>query len=352
MILITGAAGYVGSHCAIELLSNGFDLVLFDNLETGHFETVEALKNLSEKGKVLSFIQGDLKNYDEIKAVFEKYKIEGVIHFAANSLVEESIKNPQKYYFNNVFGSINLLKAMVDNNVKNIVFSSTAATYGEPQYVPMDELHPQNPINTYGMSKLMIEKILFDYEKAYGIKSVIFRYFNVAGADSKGRIGEIHNPETHLIPNIIKSTFGDNKGFKMFGSDYDTKDGTCVRDYINVEDLSLAHRLGLERLLTQGKSGVFNLGTQEGFTVKEIFDICEQVTEQKIDFENCPRRSGDPAKLVANSDKAKVELNWMPKRTIFDTIKSAYYWEKKLNEGYRISGRSGNKTLSGKHSNL
>lgn len=352
MILITGAAGYIGSHCAIELLSNGFDLILFDNLETGHIETIEILKNLSEKGKVLDFIQGDLKNYDDINFVFQKYKIEGVVHFAANSLVEESVKNPQKYYSNNVLGSLNLFKAMVENNVKNVVFSSTAAIYGEPQYLPLDEIHPQNPVNPYGMTKLMIEKILCDYEKAYGLKSIIFRYFNAAGADSKGRIGEIHNPETHLIPNILKSVFNRTEKFKIFGNDYETKDGTCVRDYINVEDLASAHRLGLERLLNQGKSGIYNLGTQEGYTVKEIFDICEKITGQKIDVEICSRRDGDPAKLVANSNRAKVELNWMPKRKIFDTIESVYYWEKKLNERYSISGRSGHKALSGKHTDF
>ncbi len=352
MILITGAAGYIGSHCAIELLSNGFDLVLFDNLETGHIETIETLKNLSEKGKVVDFIQGDLKNFNEINPVFKKYKIEGIIHFAANSLVEESVKNPQKYYFNNVFGSLNLFRAMIENNVKNVVFSSTAATYGEPQYLPIDEVHPQIPINNYGMSKLMIEKILFDYEKAYDFKSIIFRYFNVAGADKKGRIGEIHSPETHLVPNILKSTFGGEKVFKMFGTDYETKDGTCVRDYINVEDLAEAHRFGLERLLTQGKSGIYNLGTQEGFTVKEIFDVCEKVTGQKIPVEICARRDGDPAKLVANFAQAKVDLNWMPKRTIFDTIESAYNWEKKLDERHSISRGSGNEALSGKYTNL
>lgn len=352
MILITGAAGYIGSHCTVELLSNGFDVVLFDNLETGHLETVETLKNLSAKGKVLDFIQGDLKNFNEIDAVFEKYKIEGVIHFAANSLVEESVNDPQKYYFNNVFGSMNLFRAMIENNVKNVVFSSTASVYGEPEYLPMDENHPKNPVNPYGMSKLMIEKILADYEKAYGLKSVIFRYFNVAGADSKGRLGEIHNPETHLVPNILKSTFDGGKVFKMFGTDYETKDGTCVRDYVNVEDLASAHRLGLERLLTSSESGIYNLGTQEGFTVREIFDVCEKVTGCKISVEICTRRDGDPAKLVANSDRAKVELNWMPKRAIFDTIESAYYWEKKLNERHSPGRRSGHEALSGKHTDF
>lgn len=352
MILITGAAGYIGSHCAAELLIKGFNLVLFDNLETGHLKTVETLQNFNEKGKVLDFIKGDLQNFDEINNVFKKYKIEGVIHCAANSLVEESVKNPQKYYFNNVFGSLNLFRAMLENNVKNIVFSSTAAVYGEPEYLPLDEKHSCKPVNVYGESKLAIEKILVDYEKAYGMKSIIFRYFNVAGADIKGRLGENHNPETHLVPNILKSTFEKGRVFKMFGADYDTKDGTCIRDYVNVEDLASAHRLGLEKLLRIGEPGIYNLGTQDGFTVKEIFDICEKVTGQKIAVQVCPPRGGDPVKLIANSDKAKKELNWMPERTIFDTIESAYKWEKKINERYSISGRSGYEALSGQHTDF
>lgn len=329
MILITGAAGYIGSHCALNLLENGYNLVLFDNLDTGNIETVEILKNLDLQGQIADFIEGDLKNFDEINAVFKKYQIKGVIHFAANSVVEESIKNPQKYYENNVFGSQNLLKAMIDNNVLKIVFSSSAAVYGITQDVYIDENFCKNPINPYGESKLQVENILCDYSKTHGLQSVIFRYFNVAGADSLVRIGENHNPETHLIPNLLKATLQDDVIFELFGDDHKTFDGTCIRDYVNVEDLAEAHRLGVEKLFTDNISAVYNLGTQDGFSVKEILNICAEITQKNITCKLCPKRIGDPPKLVANSQKAQKELNWVSKRTIFDTIKSAYEWEKR-----------------------
>ena len=229
MILVTGGAGYIGSHTTIALLNAGYDVVIFDNLELGHSEIIETLKSIKSNGKVIDFIQGDLKNLSDIEEVFNKHQnIEAVVHFAAYSQVGESVKNPQKYYYNNVFGTLNLLNAMMEFNVKNIVFSSTAATYGNAVYTPIDEKHPQIPINPYGKSKLMIENIMDDYDKAYGLKSVRLRYFNVAGADNLTRVGEWHNPETHLIPNILKSTFSGGKTFEMYGQDYDTKDGTCV----------------------------------------------------------------------------------------------------------------------------
>ena len=233
MILVTGGAGYIGSHCVLALISKGLDVVIFDSLETGHIETIDILK---KEGNV-TFEKGDLKNLDDINKVFEKYNIDAVVHFAALSLVGESVKEPQKYYYNNVYGTLNLLNAMLSHDVKKIVFSSTAATYGEPEYIPIDENHPQNPINPYGNTKLMVEKIMDDYSKAYGLNSVRLRYFNVAGADSLSRVGEWHNPETHLIPNILKSTLSDGKTFELYGDDYPTKDGTCVRDYINIENL-------------------------------------------------------------------------------------------------------------------
>ena len=326
MILVTGGAGYIGSHCVMALLEQNNDVVIFDNLSTGHIETVETLKNYGH----VEFQKGDLTNFDDINSVFKNYDIDKVVHFAAFSQVGESVVNPQKYYINNVCGTINLLRAMLENNVKKIVFSSTAATYGEPVYIPIDEKHPQNPINPYGQTKLMIEKIMDDYDKAYDLKSVRLRYFNVAGADSKSRIGEWHDPETHLIPNILKSTFNNGKTFQMFGDDYDTKDGTCVRDYINVEDLAQAHLLALKYLDNGGETNYFNLGTNDGNTVKEVFSACEKVTEKTIPVEIKPRRAGDPASLVADNNKAKESLNWKPQHTLDESIASAYTWEKSL----------------------
>ena len=328
MILVTGGAGYIGSHCVLALLEKNQEVVIFDNLSTGHFETIEKLKEYGN----LKFVQGDLNDGNSLNELFSTYKINAVVHFAAFSQVGESVIDPQKYYINNVCGTIRLLEVMLKNNVKKIVFSSTAATYGEPEYTPIDEKHPQNPINPYGQSKLMIEKIMDDYSKAYGLKSVRLRYFNVAGADSQSRIGEWHEPETHLIPNILKSTFGNGKTFKMFGTDYNTKDGTCVRDYINVEDLAQAHLLALNYLDNGGETNFFNLGTKTGDTVKEVFDVCEKVTSKKIPVEILGRREGDPAILIADNSKAKKVLKWESNKTLKDSISTAYSWEKKLNE--------------------
>lgn len=326
MILVTGGAGYIGSHCVLALLEKGYEVIIFDNLSTGHIETVETLMKY---GKV-KFINDNLLNFDALKSMFENFKIDAVIHFAAFSQVGESVKDPQKYYINNVCGTINLLRAMLAYNVKNIVFSSTAATYGEPIRIPIDEKHPQYPINPYGQTKLMLEKIMDDYDKAYGLKSVRLRYFNVAGADGKNRVGEWHSPETHLIPNILKSTVLSEKTFEMYGTDYNTKDGTCVRDYINVEDLVQAHLLALEYLQKGGKTDFFNLGTKEGNTVKEVFDLCEEISGQKIPVNVMPRRAGDPAQLVADNTKAKEILKWEPEKTLKNSIESAYKWEKYL----------------------
>ena len=323
MILVTGGAGYIGSHLVMALLEQGKDVVVFDSLELGHIETIETLKQYGN----LKFVKGNLKNIDDIRGVFMLNKdIEAVVHFAAYSQVAESVKNPQKYYYNNVYGTLNLLNAMLEFGVKKIVFSSTAATYGEPEYTPIDEKHPQQPINPYGMSKLMIEKIMDDYDRAYELKSVRLRYFNVAGADNKARIGEWHEPETHLIPNVLKANA--DKSFKMFGTDYDTVDGTCVRDYINVEDLADAHIKALEYLNNGGKTNYFNLGTKNGNSVKEVMTVCEEVKEQSIPLEICPRRDGDPAKLIANNAKAKEILKWNPSHDLKYSVKTAYEWEK------------------------
>ena len=323
MILVTGGAGYIGSHTVINLLECNNDIVIFDNLENGHIETINALLPL---GNVI-FEKGDLRNISDIDKVFNKYNIDSVIHFAAFALVEESVKYPSKYYLNNICGTINLLDTMLKYGVKRIVFSSTCATYGEPLYLPIDEKHNQNPINPYGYSKLVIERIMDDYDIAYGLKSIRLRYFNVAGSDEKIRIGEWHEPETHLIPNIIKSAIDNSKTFCIFGDDYDTKDGTCIRDYVNVLDLAEAHRLAYEYLLSENKTNVFNIGTGSGNSVKEIFDTCELVLNKKISVEIKGRRAGDPAQLYADISKIKHILKWEPKRTLRDSINTNYLWE-------------------------
>lgn len=332
MILVTGGAGYIGSHCVKALLQSGKSVCVFDNLSTGHIETIETLKQFGE----LTFFEGDLQNGEDLKRLFDENQFKAVIHFAAFSQVGESVINPEKYYYNNVYGTLNLLTEMVKHDVKKIVFSSTAATYGEPSYVPIDEKHPQMPINPYGKTKFMIENIMDDYDKAYGLKSVRLRYFNVAGADSEGFVGEWHNPETHLIPNVLKATFDSGRTFEMYGDDYDTKDGTCVRDYIDIEDLVQAHLLALDYLKNGGNTDYFNLGTNNGSTVKEVFSACEEVAEQKISVKQMPRRDGDPAKLVADNSKAKNVLHWNPKKILLDSIKSAYNWEKSLNNRLNI----------------
>lgn len=324
MILITGGAGYIGSHCAINLLNAGYELVIFDNLENGHIETINTLKTI---GKV-NFIKGDLKNREEIRNVFKTYNIDAVIHFAGYIEVTESVQNPSKYYRNNIIGSLNLFDAMVEFSVKYIVFSSTCSIYGDAKYTPMDENHPINPVNPYGRTKLITENILKDYDAAYGIKSVSLRYFNAAGADYKGRIGEWHEKESHLIPNIIKSIFDKNKKFKIYGTDYDTPDGTCIRDYVHVEDLARAHRLAYLFLKENNKSEFFNLGTGKGSSVKEIFSAVKTITGEEIQYEISGRREGDNAILCANSSKAKQLLNWEAEKTPEDCILTAYNYEK------------------------
>ena len=327
-ILVTGGAGYIGSHCVYALLQNGYEnIVIFDNLSTGHMETVESLKGC-HRGNI-RFFEGDLRKQSDLDKLFGEYEFNSVIHFAALSQVGQSMTSPSEYYHNNVCGTLYLLDAMIKHSVCKIVFSSTAATYGEPLYVPIDESHPQNPINTYGRTKLMIERIMDDYDRAYNLRSVRLRYFNVAGASSDAVIGEWHEPETHLIPNILKGTFAGEGGVKIFGTDYDTEDGTCVRDYINVEDLADAHILALKYLDKGGDTDFFNLGTSNGSSVMDILRTCEAVVKRKIPAEIRERRPGDPAALVADSSKAERVLGWSPKRTLEGSIRSAYEWEKK-----------------------
>ena len=273
-----------------------------------------------------NFEKADLLNKESLDKVFTKYKIDAVVHFAAYTYVGESVENPQKYFENNVVGTLNLLEAMLKHGVKKIVFSSTCATYGNPKYMPLDEKHGQNPINAYGRTKFFIEQIFNDYEKAYGLKHIALRYFNAAGCSPDGEIGESHNPETHLIPLVLKAIKGERQSIKVFGSDYDTSDGTCIRDYIHVEDLAEAHKLALEKL--DEFSGCINLGTGIGTSVKEIINAAEKVTGLKCPVEYVERRAGDPAKLYASNDYALKILGWKPKYTeIEDIIRTAWGWE-------------------------
>lgn len=317
-ILVAGGAGYIGSHTVKYLLNHDYNVVVLDNLVYGHREAV-----LTDK-----FEHVDLSDKEALDKVFKKYDIDAVIHFAAYAYVGESVTNPKKYYHNNVVNTINLLDAMIENNVKNIVFSSTCATYGNPNYTPLDEKHPQSPINPYGKTKLMIEQIMADYETAYGLKYIALRYFNAAGCDAQGELGESHNPETHLIPLVLKAIKGEIPKITVFGTDYDTEDGTCVRDYIHVEDLADAHMLAVEKLISDKTSYCINLGTGIGTSVKDIIKAAEEVTQLPVPLVYGQRRPGDPSKLYASNEKAKEVLKWNPKyMEIKDIIKTAWTWE-------------------------
>lgn len=317
-ILVAGGAGYIGSHTVKYLLKNNYNVVVVDNLVYGHAEAV----------LTPNFEHIDLSDKEALDKVFKKYKPDAVIHFAAYTYVGESVKEPKKYYHNNVINTINLLDTMLENGVKNIVFSSTCATYGNPQYMPMDEKHPQFPINPYGKTKLMVEKIMQDYHSAYGLKYVALRYFNAAGGDAEGQLGESHDPETHLIPLVLKAIKGEISQITVFGTDYETPDGTCIRDYIHVEDLADAHMLAVEKLLSGGESYCINLGTGIGNSVKEIIDVSQIVTRKKVPVVYGERREGDPAILYAANSTAKEVLGWSPKYTdIEEIIKTAWIWE-------------------------
>lgn len=321
-ILIMGGAGYIGSHTVKHLLDHGYRCVVADNLIYGHREAVDPRAE---------FVEADLADPASLRRIFEGRAIDAVIHFAAFAYVGESVQEPQKYYQNNVSGTINLLAVMREFGVSRIVFSSTCATYGEPQYTPIDEKHPQNPINPYGRTKLMIEQVFADYHRAYGLKYLALRYFNAAGCAADGSIGESHTPETHLIPLVLKAIKGDRSCIKIFGTDYDTPDGTCIRDYIHVEDLARAHRLAVEHL--DSYSGYINLGTGTGTSVKEIITAAETVSGRTCPVEYAARRPGYPARLFADNAKAREILGWAPKYTdIKDIIKTAWNWE--LNKRY------------------
>ena len=324
-VLVCGGAGYIGSHTVSELLDRGEDVVVADNLQKGHKKAVLG-------GKLMI---GDLRDSDFLDKVFSENTIDSVIQFAADSLVGESVEDPLKYYNNNVVSTLSLLSKMKQYGVDKIVFSSTAATYGEPQNIPIMETDPTIPTNPYGQTKLAVEKALKWCYEAYDIKYTALRYFNAAGAHISGKIGEDHNPETHLIPIILQAALGQRDSITIFGDDYNTEDGTCVRDYIHVTDLADAHILALDKMRADGKSHIYNLGNGNGFSVKEVVDITRKVTGVDIKAELGERRPGDPAILVASSEKAKKELNWKPKYNDLGTIiETAWKWHKENPNGF------------------
>jgi UDP-glucose 4-epimerase len=317
-ILVVGGAGYIGSHMVKLLTRRDYSVVTLDNLSSGFRDAVLGGE----------FVEGDINDSSLLDNLFSQHQFDGVMHFASYIQVGESVQNPAKYYRNNVSNTLNLLDAMVKHGVKAFIFSSTAAIFGEPDYSPIDEKHSTDPINPYGRTKLMVEQALVDYENAYGLKSVCLRYFNAAGADPDGELGERHEPETHLIPLILQAASGRRDSIKIFGQDYDTKDGTCVRDYIHINDLCEAHILGLERLWNGHGSIAYNLGNGLGFTVQEVIDAARRVSGRDFKVIKEGRREGDPARLLADSQKAKQALGWFPQYADLDTIiRHAWDWE-------------------------
>jgi UDP-glucose 4-epimerase len=324
-ILVAGGAGYIGSHTVLELANQGEEVIVLDNLRQGHEKAVT-------EGQ---FYQGDITDGALLDRIFTNHSIDAVIHFAANSLVGESVENPLVYYENNVVSTHALLKKMIEHNVKKIVLSSTAATYGNPQRVPIEEEDQTLPTNPYGETKLAIERMLKWCDQAYGLKSVCLRYFNAAGAHPEGLIGEDHNPESHLIPIILQVALGQRDVIKIFGDDYDTRDGSCVRDYVHVMDLANAHWLALDKLRNDGQSGIYNLGNGTGFSVKEVIDVARKVTGEEIPAEVAPRREGDPAVLIASANKIKNELGWKPQYNQLETIiETAWKWHQRHPRGF------------------
>lgn len=324
-VLVAGGAGYIGSQVALDLARAGHEPVVLDNLVKGHREAV--LRG--------TFVQGDINQFDLVTELMTKEKIEAVIHLAAHSLVGESVHNPAKYFRNNIANGQVLLDAMVASGVKYIVFSSTAAVYGEPERVPIPEDHPKNPTNPYGFSKLTFEGMLRFYEEAYGLRYISLRYFNAAGADPEAEIGEDHDPETHLIPIVLKTALGVREHIQLYGTDYPTPDGTCIRDYIHVADLSQAHLLALEALAGGKESTIYNLGNGQGYSNKEVIETARRVTGKEIKVIDAPRRPGDPAVLVASSAKIQAELGWKPKYPELDRIiATAWRWHQRHPNGY------------------
>jgi UDP-glucose 4-epimerase len=326
-ILVVGGAGYIGSHMVKDLLDSGHNVITLDDLSTGH-------RDLLPGG---TFVEGDLGDKDILNRLFSTHNISAVMHFAAFSLVGESVENPLKYYRNNLAATTVLLSEMVRHRVKRFIFSSTAAVYGEPLEIPITENHPSNPTNPYGATKIAVERMLHDCDLSYGLKYISLRYFNASGADESGTIGERHTQETHLIPLILKVATGEREDVRIFGTDYPTPDGTCIRDYIHVSDLTRAHLLALQELLSGGKSAVYNLGNNQGYSVREVVELAKKVTGKKIPVIEADRRPGDPAILVASSEKIKASLGWKPKFENLETIiKTAWVWHQ--NEVSNITG--------------
>ncbi|MCB5206873.1 UDP-glucose 4-epimerase GalE [Methylovorus mays] len=319
-VLVVGGAGYIGSHMVKMLLGEGHEVITFDNLSSGYRDAVVGG----------TFVQADLADKTALDDVFVKYAPDAVMHFASYIQVGESVRHPDKYYLNNFTNTMNLLDAMVKHGVNYFIFSSTAAVFGEPEYVPIDEAHAKNPLNPYGRSKLMVEQALGDYERAYGIKSVCLRYFNAAGADPEGQLGERHEPETHLIPLVLQAISGRRDNITVFGRDYDTPDGTCIRDYIHIVDLCSAHSLALRKLMETNISRRYNLGNGAGFSVQEVIAAAQKVTGKPIKVAEGERREGDPARLVADASLARSELGWKPVYADLETIiQHAWQWESK-----------------------
>jgi UDP-glucose 4-epimerase len=309
-VLVVGGAGYIGSQMVLTLAERGHEVTVLDDLSSGHREAVLAGE----------FVEGSIADTTTLDRLFTGQRFDGVMHFASFIQVGESVVEPAKYYRNNLSNTINLLDAMVRHGVKRFIFSSTAAVYGEPQYVPLDEAHPRAPINPYGKTKWMVEQALQDYDRAYGLKSICLRYFNAAGADPQSRIGELHEPESHLIPLVLQAAAGDRPHISVFGNDYETPDGTCIRDYIHVVDLCTAHLLALDRLMRGGGSDAFNLGNGAGFSIREVIDTARRVANRDIPVIESARRAGDPAQLIANPARAMKELGWLPERNNLEII--------------------------------
>lgn len=317
-LLVTGGAGYIGSHYVLQERLRGRKVVVLDNLVYGHREAVLDA----------TLVEGDIGDRAVLDAIFSAHQIDAVVHFAAFAYVGESVVQPGKYFRNNAVATLNLLEAMRDHKVNKLIFSSSCATYGNPVYTPIDEAHPQRPINPYGESKRMGESMAAAFSQAYGLQFIALRYFNASGADPERRIGESHTPETHLIPLILQAALGRRPSVSIFGTDYDTPDGTCIRDYIHVADLAKAHGLALDWLRAGGASGFYNLGTEHGFSVREVIRACERVTGRTIPVIEAARREGDPPRLVASAAKARAELGWSPTFTDLDAIIStAWVWE-------------------------